>query len=103
MTKKHKFFRVFARKKRNRAIRLDHQIVKWERVKVSVSCAFARHKRVERKESAPQGGKAGSMEKQGKQREPSLGKVEESKGVSGPKRSPGRSEESWFHFKSAQT
>ena len=36
---------AFAKKKRNRAICSDHQVVRWERVKVSESCTLAKERR----------------------------------------------------------
>ena len=100
---------VFDNGKRNRAICPHHQIVRWERVKVSVSCTLARDRFIRVR---AYGGKGGLYSK-GRQAPRRRGRASNEniprrsrrkhERVSGRKNSPGGLGESWFHSKSGQT
>ena len=99
---------AFAKRKRNKAVCPEYQIVRKERVKVSERRTLARERRRSEREygeervdyTVKEGGLQGG--ERGQARRASLSRRKHER-VSGRKNSPGKSGESWFHSKPGQT
>ena len=101
---------ALAKRKRNRAVCPEYQIVREGRVKMSESCTLAREREGIR--ARAWGGKSG-LHREGRQILRRTGRARKKilprrgrrkhERVSKRKSSPGRSAESWFHSKSGQT
>ena len=100
---------ALAKKKRNRAVCPDYQIMRWERVKVGESRTLARVRVIRARAWRGKGGldreRRQIPRRTGRASNKSLPRTSRRKyeRVSGRKSSPGRSAESWFHSKSGQT
>ena len=99
---------AFAKRKRNRAVCPDHQIMRGERVAVSESRTLARERGIRARAWSGKGGlhseRGHIPRRRGRANKMSLPRTSRRhERVSGRKSSPGRSEESWFHSKSGQT
>ena len=100
---------ALAKRKRNRAVRLEYQIMRGERVKMGKSRTLARVRGIRARAWRGKGGLHGERGqipmRKGRASNKSLPRTSRRKHewVSGRKSSPGRSAESWFHSKSGQT
>ena len=100
---------ALAKRKRNRAICPEHQVMRGERVKVSESCTLTKKRGIRARVCGAKGG----LDREGRQAPRRTGRASKKslpmesrrkhERVSGCKSSPGRSAESWFHSKSGQT
>ena len=95
--------------KRNRAVSPEYQITRGERIKVGESRTLARERRIKagawREKSGLHNEQRQIPRRKGRANKESLPRTSrrEHERVSGRKSFPGRSAESWFHFKSGQT
>ena len=100
---------ALAKRKRNRAVSPEYQIMRGERVKMGESCTLAKVKGIRARAWSGKGGlhdERGQIpRRKGTASNKSLPRTSRRKHerVSGHKSSPGRSAESWFHSKSGQT
>ena len=100
---------ALAKRKRNRAVCPEYQVMKGERVKVGESHTLTRVRGIRARAWRGKGGlhreRTQIPRRTGRASNKSLPKTSRSKHerVSGRKSSPGRSAESWFHSKSGQT
>ena len=97
---------AFAKRKRNRVVCLEYQVMRGERVKMGKSRTLARKRGIRARAWSGKGG----LDREGRQiprrtSKKSLPRTSRRKHerVSGLKSFPGRSAESWFHSKSGQT
>ena len=104
-----KYARAFAKRKKNRAVCPEHQIVRGEKIMVGECRIFSREEGIGARAWRGKGGLYSEgrhvpRRKDGANKK-SLPKTSRRKHerVSGRNTSPGRSAESWFHFKSGQT
>ena len=100
---------ALAKRKRNRAVCLKHQVIRGERVKMGESRTLARVRGIGAGAWRGKGGlhrERGQIprrtERASKKSLPRASRRKHER-VSGRKSSPGRSAESWFHSKSGQT
>ena len=100
---------ALAKRKRNRAVCPEYQIMRGGRVKVGESRTLASERRIRARAWSGMGGlhrkRRQIPRRTGRASKKSLPRTSRRKHerVSGRKSSPGRSAESWFHFKSGQT
>ena len=100
---------AFVTRKRNEDVCPNHQIVRWERVKVSTNRTLVRKREIRAIAWGGENGLHGERRrvprKKGIASKESLPRTSRRKHerVSGCKSSPGRFAESWFHSKSGQT
>ena len=100
---------ALAKKKRNRAVCPEYQIMRGERAKMGESCTLARVRGIRARAWSGKGGlhheRGQNPRRKGRASKKSLPRRGRRKHelVSGCKSSPGRSAESWFHSKSGQT
>ena len=100
---------TLAKRKRNRAFCPEYQIMRWKRVKMGESRTLARVRGIRARawigKSGLHGRRRQIPRKKGRESKKNLSRTSRRKHerVSGRKSSPGRSAESWPHFKSGQT
>ena len=100
---------TLAKRKRNRTVCPEYQVIRGERVKVGESRTLARVRGIRARAWRGKGGldrERGKIPRRtGRESNKSLPRTSRRKHewVSGRKSSPGRSAESWFHSKSGQT